>query len=346
MIAFRILPGLKPATALLPVLLVALITMPLTSAAAGGGAAAQQKAPVTDPDERMRLYGEHEAMIAESSFGNLPWQFIGPTNTSGRMTDIAVVEPRSEHSTIYVAGASGGVWKTSNEGTTWEAVFEHAASTSIGQVTVAPSNPDIVWVGTGEANIFRSSMAGSGIYKSTDAGASWTHMGLTATQTIARIIVHPANPDIVYVAASGHEWTDNPERGVYKTTDGGRVREKWNDPRNEPAYGESGIHRTNDGGETWEPINEGLPEGRYRGRIGIDIARSNPDVLYAFVDNYEIGREAPTHHDGARLGHLRLGVRPAPRRSQRRGHGLLHGPGAERLQRRRSELAPALGDAR
>ena len=288
---------------------------------------AQQKAPITDGAERLARFAEHEAMKDASMFKSVPWQFIGPTNISGRMTDIAVVGPRGESYTIYVAGASGGVWKTTNEGTTWESVFNQAASTSIGEVTVAPSNPDIVWVGTGEANIFRSSMAGSGIYKSTDAGETWTHMGLTDTHTIPRIVVHPTNPDIVYVAASGHEWTDNEERGVYKTTDGGaswekilyisertgaidlvmdpsdtdtlyaatwqRVREKWNDPRNESGYGESGIYRTNDGGGSWEPINSGLPEGRYRGRIGIDIARSNPDVLYAFVDNYEIGRQPP-----------------------------------------------------
>ena len=178
---------LQPTRALLLVVVLALVSMPFASAGAVPAPAPQQKAAVTDPDERMRLYGDHEAMIEESSFNNLPWQFIGPTNTSGRMTDVAVVEPRGEHSTIYVAGASGGVWKTTNEGTTWAPVFEHAASTSIGEVTVAPSNPDIVWVGTGEANIFRSSMAGSGIYKSTDAGETWTHMGLTATQTIARM---------------------------------------------------------------------------------------------------------------------------------------------------------------
>ena len=309
--------------AIMILLLLALVASPMVSA----GAAPQQKAAVTDPDERMRLYGDHVAMTEETSFGNLAWQFVGPTNTSGRMTDIAVVEPRGENHTIYVAGASGGVWRTTNEGTTWEPVFQDAASTSIGEVTLAPSNQDIVWVGTGEANIFRSSMAGSGIYKSTDAGETWTHMGLTDTQTIPRIIVHPTDPDVVYVAASGHEWTDNEERGVYKTTDGGetwekilyisertgaidlvmdpedvdtlyaatwqRVREKWNDPRNEPWYDESGIHRSTDGGETWEQINNGLPEGRYRGRIGIDVARSNPDVLYAFLDNYEIGNEAP-----------------------------------------------------
>jgi len=306
-------------------LLIALTSAPL--------AGAQQAASVTDPDERMRLYEEHVAMAEASSFKSVPWQFIGPTNTSGRMTDIAVVTPKGDNYTIYVAGASGGVWRTQNEGTTWEPVFEHAASTSIGAVKVAPSNPNIVWVGTGEGNIFRSSMAGAGVYKSTDAAATWTHMGLTDTNTIPRIVIHPTNPDIVYVAASGHEWTNNEERGLYKTTDGGetwdkilyisertgvidlvmdpsepdtlyaatwqRVRKKWNDPRNEPDYTESGIYRTDNGGSDWEEINTGLPEARYRGRIGIDVAGSNSDVLYAFVDNYEIGREAPADEGDA-----------------------------------------------
>ena len=108
-------------------------------------------------------------------------------------------------------------------------------STSIGDIAVAPSNPDIVWVGTGEANIFRASMAGVGIYKSMDAGRTWQHMGLTDTQTIGRIVVHPTNPDIVYVAASGHEWTDNEMRGVFKTTDGGRTWDE--DSLQEPADG-------------------------------------------------------------------------------------------------------------
>jgi photosystem II stability/assembly factor-like uncharacterized protein len=204
------------------------------------------------------------------------------------------------------------------------------ASTSIGDIAIAPSNPDIVWVGTGEANIFRSSQTGIGIYKSTDAGKTWTHMGLADTNTIARIVVHPENPDIVYVAASGHEWTDNTERGVYKTTDGGktwnkifyvsertgaidlvmdpsnsgtlyaamwqRIRLHWNDPRNLAGYGESGIFKSTDGGTTWNPINNGLPEGKYRGRIGLDIAQSNPNVIYAFVDNYELARE-PTEEE-------------------------------------------------
>jgi photosystem II stability/assembly factor-like uncharacterized protein len=210
---------------------------------------------------------------------------------------------------------------------TWEPVFEYGPSTSIGDVTIAPSNPDIVWIGTGEANIFRSSMAGAGVFKSTDGGDTWTHMGLVGTHTIPRIVIHPNDPDIVYVASSGHEWTHNEDRGLYKSTNGGeswdkilyvddqtgvidlvmdpsdpstlyaatwqRTRLKWNDPRNEADYTGSGIHKSTDAGATWAPINDGLPEPRYRGRIGIDVARSNPNVVYAFVDNYEISRDAP-----------------------------------------------------
>jgi photosystem II stability/assembly factor-like uncharacterized protein len=220
-----------------------------------------------------------------------------------------------------VATASGGVWKTVNEGTTWEPIFERAGSTAIGDIAIAPTDPETLWVGTGEANIFRSSQAGCGIYKSTNGGKTWAHMGLADSYTIARIVVHPQNPDIVYVAASGHEWTDNTERGVFKTADGGktwekilfmneragaidlvmdsadsnalyaatwqRVRFKWNDPRNFPGYSASGIHKTTDGGTTWKPINAGLPDGQYRGRIGIDVCLKKPNVLYALVDNYE-----------------------------------------------------------
>ncbi len=279
----------------------------------------------TDPALRVKWFDQHVEMKNSTSHKDMTWQHIGPQNVSGRCTDIAVVTPKGENFTIYVATASGGVWKTVNEGTTWEPVFDQAASTSIGDVTIAPSNSDIVWIGTGEANIFRSSMAGCGVYKSTDAGKTWTHMGLTDTNTIPRIIIHPRNPDIVYVAASGHEWTHNAERGVYKTTDGGktwekilyineqtgaidlvmdptnseilyaatwqRVRKKWNDPRNEPSYTGSGIHKTTDGGKTWKSINNGLPEANKRGRIGLDLCLSKPNVIYALVDNYELARE-------------------------------------------------------
>jgi photosystem II stability/assembly factor-like uncharacterized protein len=294
----------------------------LTVFVSGVALEAAKKTPFTHHEKRMEWYKEHVAMKEQSLFKHVKWQFLGPINVSGRMTDVEVLSPKGKHYTIYVAGASGGVWKTVNEGTTWAPIFEHAMSTSIGDIALAPSQPDTIWVGTGEANIFRSSQAGAGIYKSTDAGKTWTHMGLTDTNTIARIVIHPKNPDILYVAASGHEWTHNKERGVYKTVDGGknwekvlfiseqtgaidlmmdpsnpetiyastwqRIRKKWNDPRNEDYYSESGIHKSVDGGKTWKPINKGLPVAKYRGRIGIDLCRSKPNVLYAFVDNYEV----------------------------------------------------------
>ncbi len=280
----------------------------------------------TDPGLRLGGYSAHLEMEKTSPFNTLKWSHIGPVNVSGRCTDIAVVQPKGDSYTIYVATASGGVWKTVNEGTTWEPVFERAASTSIGDIALAPSNPDVIWVGTGEANIFRSSQAGVGVFKSTDAGRTWRHMGLAETYTVARIIVHPLNPDIVYVAAGGHEWTANPERGVYKSSDGGltwervlsigpetgasdlvmdpaspdtlyaatwqRTRLKWNDPRNFPGYTGTGIQKTTDGGRTWKPVVSGLPEPRFRGRIGVDVCRSKPEVLYALVDNYEPAAES------------------------------------------------------
>jgi photosystem II stability/assembly factor-like uncharacterized protein len=283
---------------------------------------AQSAAPA-DAEYLRKAYDTYRSMAQSSPHAGVPWQYLGPTNISGRATDVEVAD-RGTARRIYAAYATSGVWKTDDNGGTWQAVFEHAPSTSIGDIAVAPSNPDIVWIGTGEANLFRASMPGVGLYKSTDGGRTFTHAGLSDSHTIARIIVHPSNPDVVYVAASGREWTDNEMRGVFKTTDGGktwnkilyrntrtgaidlvmdpadantlyaatwqRTRRKWSDPRVEPGYAESGVWKTNDGGETWTPINEGLPAAQYRGRIGIDLARSSPNVLYAFVDNYAEGR--------------------------------------------------------
>jgi photosystem II stability/assembly factor-like uncharacterized protein len=284
----------------------------------------------SDPDLRLKGFDEHQALKASSPFRDLRWQWIGPKNVSGRSIDVAVVTPRGKSYVIYVATATGGLWKTENEATTWTPIFDQGPSTTIGDVTIAPSNPNIVWMGTGEANIFRSSDAGVGIYKSVDAGKTWQHMGLADTYTIPRIVIHPADPDVVYVAASGHEWTTNAARGVYKTVDGGatwqkvlfvddrtgaidlvmdptdpnmlyaatwqRTRLKWNDPRNLDGYSGSGIYKTVDAGKTWKPINNGLPPARYRGRIGLDACLTKPNVLYALVDNYEISRE-PTEEE-------------------------------------------------
>ncbi|MBN2409205.1 MAG: hypothetical protein JXE07_05660, partial [Candidatus Aminicenantes bacterium] len=217
--------------------------------------------------------------------------------------------------TLYVGTRNGGVWKTTNNGTTFEPVFDSQEALSIGDVAVAPSNPDIVWVGTGEAYCARSSSSGDGIYKSIDGGKTWTHKGLCDSHHIARIVIHPVDPEIVYVAVMGHLFSDNEERGVFKTGDGGATWEKvlylnekigavdlamaLSDPDTlyaamyekirlpwhyEVGGPGSAIHKTTDGGRTWTRLGGGLPEGRI-GRIGFDIYQKNPAILYAVVEN-------------------------------------------------------------
>ncbi|MBS0010583.1 MAG: hypothetical protein KFF49_04195 [Bacteroidales bacterium] len=287
---------------------------------------AQTKQAVLKGKERVDMFSKHTAMKENSSFKDLHWQYIGPTNISGRCTDVEAVSPRGESFAIWIGSASGGVWKSENEGTTFQPVFDDMPSAAIGDIAIDPSNPDIVWVGTGEANIFRSSNAGCGVFKTTDGGKTWKNMGLENTMTIARIRVHPKNSDIVYVAATGHEWTSNEERGLFKTTDGGRtwekilyiddmtgasdlvldprkpntvycttwerMRLKWNDPRTYETTRNSAVWKSTNGGRTWEKIVDGLPQANKLGRIGIDIAASNPDILYALVDNYEVAYPA------------------------------------------------------
>ena len=293
-----------------------------TVAAAVAGLPSAQTPEKADAEFLRKAYDSYRTM-ARTTPHKTPWQYLGPTNVSGRATDVAVAE-RGAARRIYVAYATSGVWKTDDRGATWQPIFDDQATSSIGDVAVAPSNPDVVWVGTGEANLFRASMPGTGVYKSTNAGGSFAHAGLGDTHTIARIVVHPTAPDVVYVAASGHAWTENEMRGVFKTTDGGRTwakvlyrgptagaidlamdpsdpntlyaatwqrtRRKWSDPRVEPGSTESGLWKTTDAGRTWNPINEGLPAAHFRGRLGIDVSRSNPNVVYAFLDNYEPGR--------------------------------------------------------
>jgi len=308
------------------ILVFALAAAVLTAGALAG--APQRKAPAkaakkienTDPALRLKAFEAHQVMTAQSPFKDVRWRFIGPFDLGGRCTDVAV--PAGSRTVFYAAAATGGVFKTVNAGTTWEPIFDDMPTLSIGDLAVAESDPNIVWVGTGEANIFRASEAGIGVYKSTDAGKTWKHMGLEATYTIARIVIHPKDPDIVYVAATGHEWTTNPERGVFKTTDGGatwqkvlyvnervgandivmdpqapdtvyaatwnRIRRRWSDP---VPGGEDGLFKTTDGGKTWTPIDSGLPDTNATGRIGIDLCRTKPATLYAYVDNHMPGVE-------------------------------------------------------
>jgi len=283
-------------------LVAALLVLVPPAGLAQGKAAGKAKAP---------------ALLAVSDIiKTLNYRSIGPTQQSGRFVDFAV--PLQEPNTFYAASASGGLWKTANNGQTFEPLFENEKVFSIGDVAVAPSAPDILWLGTGEANNSRSTYWGDGVYKSADGGKTWLNMGLKESHHIGRIVIHPANPDIVYVAALGHLYSDNPERGVYKTTDGGRTWAKVLDVvvdgrfvgavdlAMDPADPEtlyaasydrfrkpwtlgiggpgSGVHKTTDGGRTWTKLTNGLPGG-ILGRIGLTIFPKNPKVLYAAVEN-------------------------------------------------------------
>jgi photosystem II stability/assembly factor-like uncharacterized protein len=287
---------------------------------------AQVKTPVLSGKDKNTMFAKQTIMSQNSPYKDMKWQYIGPTNISGRCTDVEAVSPHGRNYTIWVGSATGGVWKSINEGTTFIPVFEGIPTASIGDIAIDPNDPNIVWVGTGESNIFRSSNAGCGVFKTSDGGNTWTLAGLENTFTIGRIKVSPKNSDVVYVAATGHEWTSNDERGLFKTTDGGktwdkilyvdqntgaydialdprdpdviycttweRTRLKWNDPRTYETSKNSGIWKSTDGGKKWQQINKGIPEPNKRGRIGIDISISNPDVLYTYVDNYETAYKA------------------------------------------------------
>ncbi len=294
---------------------------------------AQKRIVSTDPDLRFKWFEQYQTMKAQTPYKDMEWRHIGPYDVGGRCADVDV--PMGSRLVMYVGSATGGVWKTENAGVSWKPIADELPTLSVGDLAVSESNPDIVWIGTGEANHFRASIAGIGMYKSTDAGETWTHKGLAATQTIGRIRVHPANPDIVYVAATGHEWTYNPERGVYKTTDGGetwekvlyinekigaidlvmdpenpdvliasmvnRIRLRWSDPT--PA-GE-GLFKTTDGGKTWKPLTKGLPPDRTKtGRIGLAMCRTQPNVVYAYVDNHTPSR-MPEEGERDSYGRLR-----------------------------------------
>lgn len=246
------------------------------------------------------------------SLAGLKFRAIGPALTSGRIADFAV-NPNNP-AEYFVAVASGGVWKTINAGTTYEPVFDSQGSYSIGCITLDPANPNVIWVGSGENNNQRAVAYGDGVYKSEDGGASWKNMGLKTSEHIGKVIVDPRNPQVVYVAAIGPLWKEGGERGLYKTTDGGKTWEQIlkidaytgvndiaMDPRNPDvvyaaAYQRmrhdymyvsggpgSGIHKTTDGGKTWDKINAGLPTGD-KGRIAIAISPADPEYIYAMVE--------------------------------------------------------------
>ena len=249
----------------------------------------------------------------DDSTNALKFRSIGPAVMGGRIDAVAVVE--DEPSIIYIGTASGGLWKSTNMGTTWTSLFDGHNTSSIGDVALSHSDPDAVWVGTGEPNNRQSSSFGNGVYKSVDGGESFEHVGLEATEHIGKIVLHPRRPDRVYVAASGALWHSSEERGVFRTVDGGRRWEKVlfidedtgvttlaMDPRNPDvlyaaAYQRrrkpwgfngggpgSGLYKTTDGGDHWRRLDDGLPEGDL-GRIGVAIYRGDSRILYALIEH-------------------------------------------------------------
>ncbi len=275
--------------------------------------------------------------VGNEILGAANYRSIGSTRQSGRFIDFAVNEKSPE--VFYAALASGGLWKTTNNGLTFESVFDNQGVISIGDIALDQNNTNIIWVGTGEANNSRTAYYGDGIYKSTDGGKTWQNMGLKNSHHIGRIIIHPKNSQVVWVASQGPLYSDNEERGVYKTTDGGKswkkvlsvtskgkqigvvdiaidpsnsdilyataydkVRKPWTFNNGGPG---SGLYKTSDGGAKWEKLTTGLPGGML-GRIGVDVSKSNPNIVYVNIENCNV----PGTSDEERYNQLLNGIPP------------------------------------
>ncbi len=278
----------------------------------------QEKFPEpTSASVRLKSYYDKLENIKKSPFQNLEFQNIGPTIMSGRAVDIDVSPYDATH--FYVAYASGGVWKTTNNGISFHPIFDKQIVMTVGDIAIDWKHNEIIWIGTGESNSSRSSYSGFGIFRSTDGGKSFEHKGLDETHHIGRIIIHPNNPEILWVAAVGHLYSPNEERGVFKTTDGGRTWRKvlyidnntgcidldinllnpdilyasmWYRTRRawhfEGSGVTSGIYKSTDGGESWFLITSkesGFPNDSGVGRIGISIFQKDPEIIYALLDN-------------------------------------------------------------
>ena len=267
------------------------------------------------------------AKAPQSPFEELHFRDIGPAVTGGRIHDIQMDPTNS--AILYVASASGGLWKSTNKGVTWKNIFEGQNDNTFGAIAIFEKDPKILWAGTGEQNNRQSSSWGGGVYRSTNGGATWSYLGLHDTRAIGRVVLDPNDANVAYVAAVGNLWAGNPERGVFKTTDAGRT---WNkvlyvdtftgatdlvmDPRDakvlyaatyqrlRKAFGYNGggpgsaIYKTTDAGATWSKLENGIPAGD-KGRIGLAIARSKPDVLVATVEHPGQGGTYRTEDAGA-----------------------------------------------
>jgi photosystem II stability/assembly factor-like uncharacterized protein len=250
---------------------------------------------------------------AQSPFDGLRFRAIGPAAIGGRIHDVESLP--DDPSTIWIASASGGIWKSANHGTTWEPVFDKEAVSALGDLAIFAGDPNIVWAGTGEQNNRQSSSYGHGVYRTTNGGKSWDHLGLEETRHIARVLTHPTDVNVAWVAAAGNLWRANAERGVYKTTDAGktwkkvlyvdsltgatdmvmdpsdpntvivatyqRLRRTWGFNGGGPG---SGLYKTSDGGATWKKLTAGIPGGD-KGRIGLAISRSTPKVVMATIEH-------------------------------------------------------------
>ncbi|HEX7295208.1 MAG TPA: hypothetical protein VF251_05605, partial [Pyrinomonadaceae bacterium] len=261
--------------------------------------------------ESLAQNGQAQKSPIETALSTLEWRSIGPANMGGRVADVEGVP--GDANVVYVASGSGGLWKTTNAGTTWKPIFERQGTISIGDIALAPGNPHVIWVGTGESNVRNSVSFGDGVYKSTDGGTTWQHMGLKESEHISAIVINPNNPDIVYVGALGHAFGPNDERGVFMTTDGGKtwtktlfidnehgVSDLEIDPSNpnilyagmwsfdrkpwthRSGSEKGGLYKSIDAGRTWKKLTNGLP--KLIGRIGVRVAPSNSNVVYAMVE--------------------------------------------------------------
>ena len=260
------------------------------------------------------LHGQSLSARDAKLYASLEWRFIGPANMGGRATDVEGVP--GDPTIVYIGYGGGGLWKTVNGGMSWIPLMEKLAVYSVGDFALQPGNPEVIWLGTGESNTRNSVSFGDGVYRSTDGGKTWQHMGLRDTERISRVLVHPANPDVVYIGALGHAFGPHPDRGVYMTADAGKTwaktlylddqhgvsdleidpanpnilyaamwrfeRKPWN---HTSGSEKGGVFRSTDGGRTWSKLEKGLP--KLMGRIGVKVAPSSPKVVYVIAESKE-----------------------------------------------------------
>jgi len=267
------------------------------------------------------------AQTAKTPFDALHFRDIGPAATGGRIHDLQI-DPKNP-AVLYVGAASGGIWKSTNKGVTWRDIFGKQPDNTFGALAIFAGDSKIIWAGTGEQNNRQSSSWGGGVYRSTDAGETWTYLGLHDTRSIGRVVLDPVDPNVAYIAAVGNLWAANPDRGVFKTTDAGRTWSKVlyvdtftgatdlvMDPRDSKvlyaatyqrlrkAFGFNGggpgsaIYKTTDAGVTWKRLENGIPTGD-KGRIGLALALSKPDILIATTEHATAGGTYQTEDAGA-----------------------------------------------